>query len=123
LYCSNQKILQKLIQIRETFQQARDSLKIIGDCSHVPIEPDSQTILLDTTLSIPGVLAAGVPGAGGHDAVFVLTLASEVRNKVEILWTSPEWYTWSNNTYVCPLTLTAAGTEDFGVRSETGIRW
>jgi phosphomevalonate kinase len=98
-------------------------LKFIGDCSSVEIEPESQTKLLDITLSIPGVLAAGVPGAGGHDAVFVLTLSPSIREKVEKLWNSPEWYEWSNNTFVCPLTLSAASEHDFGLRSESSVRW
>lgn len=33
------------------------------------IEPDGQTALLEATLAVPGVLIAGVPGAGGHGPV------------------------------------------------------
>lgn len=38
------------------------------------IEPESQTQLLDATMGMEGVLLAGVPGAGGFDAVFAITL-------------------------------------------------
>ena len=37
----------------------------MGDMAGVGIEPDSQTALVDATIdNIPGVLCAGVPGAG-----------------------------------------------------------
>jgi phosphomevalonate kinase len=36
----------------------------------VPIEPDTQSSLLETCKSVNGVLIAGVPGAGGYDAIF-----------------------------------------------------
>lgn len=38
------------------------------------IEPESQTQLLDATMHMEGVLLAGVPGAGGFDAVFAIIL-------------------------------------------------
>lgn len=38
------------------------------------IEPESQTQLLDATMNMEGVLLAGVPGAGGFDAVFAIIL-------------------------------------------------
>ncbi|XP_048319868.2 phosphomevalonate kinase, peroxisomal isoform X2 [Ziziphus jujuba] len=37
------------------------------------IEPHSQTQLLDATMNMEGVLLAGVPGAGGFDAIFAVT--------------------------------------------------
>ena len=41
----------------------------MGDQASVPIEPESQTALLEETLKVEGVLLAGVPGAGGYDAI------------------------------------------------------
>jgi len=41
----------------------------MGDAASVPIEPESQTVLLEESLKIEGVLLAGVPGAGGYDAI------------------------------------------------------
>ena len=41
----------------------------MGTESSVPIEPDTQTALLDASLQVNGVLIAGVPGAGGYDAI------------------------------------------------------
>lgn len=47
-------------------------LRLMGSQSSVPIEPDSQTSLLDACLQVDGVLIAGVPGAGGFDAIFCI---------------------------------------------------
>lgn len=44
------------------------------------IEPESQTKLLDATMTMEGVLFAGVPGAGGFDAVFAVTLGNSSSN-------------------------------------------
>lgn len=41
----------------------------MGEGAGVPIEPDEQTALADATASLPGVLAAGVPGAGTFKGV------------------------------------------------------
>ncbi|XLT51514.1 hypothetical protein HN873_044118, partial [Arachis hypogaea] len=51
------------------------------------IEPESQTKLLDATLNLEGVLLAGVPGTGGFDAVFAVTLEDSSRN-VTKTWSS-----------------------------------
>ena len=44
----------------------------MGTESSVPIEPESQSSLLDACLQVNGVLIAGVPGAGGFDAIFCI---------------------------------------------------
>jgi phosphomevalonate kinase len=49
-------------------------LKKIGQEAGVEIEPDDQTELCDATQSLNGVICAGVPGAGGADALFALVL-------------------------------------------------
>ncbi|KAI9907588.1 hypothetical protein PsorP6_004354 [Peronosclerospora sorghi] len=58
----------------------------MGTCAGVPIEPPEQTALLDATLAIPGVLLAGVPGAGGYDAICVVVLHESVLHSVEEVW-------------------------------------
>lgn len=75
----------------------RRLLKEMGTLSGVEIEPDGLTKLLDDTASLPGVLAAGCPGAGGYDAVFALVLTDEAVADVERYW---ETYT---EKHVCPL--------------------
>lgn len=52
----------------------------------VPIEPPVQTALVDATCDLPGVLCAGVPGAGGVDAVFAITVDPDSEGGVRELW-------------------------------------
>lgn len=57
--------------------------RYLFDCfsySNSQIEPESQTQLLDATMNMEGVLFAGVPGAGGFDAVFAVTLGNSSSN-------------------------------------------
>ena len=75
-----------LTNIRSTFTAIRNCLKRIGELCGAAIEPDSQTELIEATLKVPGVLIAGVPGAGGFDAVFAVVLSDAVRADVEKLW-------------------------------------
>ena len=50
------------------------------------VEPPPQTTLLDAMMNMKGVLFAGVPGAGGYDAVFAITLSDAARASVEEEW-------------------------------------
>lgn len=54
---------------------------------YMQIEPKSQTGLLDATMELEGVLLAGVPGAGGFDAVFAITLGDSSSHVIKS-WTS-----------------------------------
>lgn len=65
--------MQSLLKLRGLFQTTRTLLKNMGNMAGVGIEPDSQTLLCDATADLPGVVAAGVPGAGGVDAIYALT--------------------------------------------------
>ena len=56
-------------------------------CSTLQIEPESQSELLDATMNMEGVLLAGVPGAGGFDAVFAVTLGASSDNVIRA-WSS-----------------------------------
>lgn len=51
------------------------------------IEPESQKQLLDATMNMEGVLLAGVPGAGGFDAIFAVTLSDSSIN-ITRTWSS-----------------------------------
>lgn len=51
------------------------------------IEPETQTRLLDATMNMEGILLAGVPGAGGFDAIFAVTLGDSGSN-VPKVWSS-----------------------------------
>ncbi|GAA5991008.1 hypothetical protein JCM10908_006497 [Rhodotorula pacifica] len=54
--------------------RTRALMREMGEASDVPIEPAEQTRLLDACSALPGVIGAGVPGAGGYDAIWVLCL-------------------------------------------------
>ncbi|KAG6880324.1 hypothetical protein C0992_011073 [Termitomyces sp. T32_za158] len=50
----------------------RIRMKEMGELSGVPIEPAEQTKLLNSCVSLAGVIGGGVPGAGGYDAIWLL---------------------------------------------------
>lgn len=58
-------------------ESVRSLLRCMGTEAGVGIEPAEQTALLDLVCRIPGVLMAGVPGAGGHDAIFLILLRGD----------------------------------------------
>ena len=109
-----------MIYIRNQFITARALLKRMGVNAGVDIEPDTQTALADATQSLPGVLCAGVPGAGGMDAIFALLIGDSSRELVERLWS--RWGSEEKDgVTVCPLMLK----EDIssGARTEPDILW
>lgn len=82
-----ESIVKTLIGAREAFLQIRSHMQKMGKAACVPIEPESQTQFLDSTMNLEGVLLAGVPGAGGYDAIFAITLGES--NKAVIkTWSS-----------------------------------
>ncbi|XP_031502038.1 phosphomevalonate kinase, peroxisomal [Nymphaea colorata] len=81
-------ITKGLLGSRSTMLEIRSLMQEMGKAACVPIEPESQTRLLDATMEMEGVLLAGVPGAGGFDAVFAITLRESARSNVSQAWTS-----------------------------------
>ena len=69
---SSWDVAMKLLDLRMAFLECRQNLKGMGKSAGVPIEPDEQSALADATMKLPGVIAAGVPGAGGYDALFAI---------------------------------------------------
>ena len=89
-----------LLEFCETFVAARRGLKEMGVSAGVPIEPDLQTSLADATMSLPGVVATGVPGAGGYDALFCLYIGGDdVRERIGCFWRQR----CDDHAVVCPL--------------------
>jgi len=80
-------IVRSLLAARDAFLEIRLHMHEMGIAAGVPIEPESQTQLLDATMNMEGVLLAGVPGAGGFDAVFSVTLG-DASNAVASAWSS-----------------------------------
>jgi phosphomevalonate kinase len=87
-----QAVAAGFLHLRDAMAHCRRFLRQMGEAAGVPIEPIEQTLLADSTLAAPGVLAVGVPGAGGYDAIFALIVhGSEARAKacreaVEKVW-------------------------------------
>lgn len=64
-------VYRTLADLATSFQLVRQGFRELSAAA-APIEPPEQTALLDALQAIPGVVMAGVPGAGGYDAVFVV---------------------------------------------------
>ncbi|ORX99251.1 Phosphomevalonate kinase [Basidiobolus meristosporus CBS 931.73] len=79
-------ILSQLCTLTSTFNSIRQHLRELSDLCGVPIEPESQTRLLDACMEVPGVVMAGVPGAGGFDAIFCIALSDSVQSEVFRVW-------------------------------------
>jgi phosphomevalonate kinase len=59
-------------EIRAAVKAVRELIRKMGVESGVPIEPESQTELLDALEGVEGVYGGVVPGAGGFDALALL---------------------------------------------------
>ncbi|KAL6944882.1 hypothetical protein ACO0QE_002324 [Hanseniaspora vineae] len=55
--------------------QARGNFRLITQESDAQVEPTSQKALLDAASELPGVLTGMIPGAGGYDAIALITTA------------------------------------------------
>jgi phosphomevalonate kinase len=111
-------IVDLLLYTKAKFKKSRELLKRMGDCAGQGIEPAEQTALADDTEALPGVLCAGVPGAGGVDAIFAITLSTGARSGVEEMWSQRD----NNGGFVCPLMLSTSS-EKSGICFEKNISW
>ncbi|RYR21462.1 hypothetical protein Ahy_B03g066762 isoform B [Arachis hypogaea] len=84
---NKEAVIKALLGAKEAMLGIRYHMRLMGEAAGVPIKPESQTKLLDATLNLEGVLLAGVPGAGGFDAVFAVTLGDSSSN-VTKTWSS-----------------------------------
>ncbi|PTD01798.1 hypothetical protein HYE67_006215 [Fusarium culmorum] len=72
-------------QLPEKINAVREKIREIGSASDVPIEPESQTELLDALSTVEGVYGGVVPGAGGYDALALLMKDDEeTKQRVEV---------------------------------------
>ena len=111
-------IIQTLLRLKTCFKKSRLLLKQMGECSGQGIEPDQQTALADDTEALAGVLCAGVPGAGGVDAIYAITLSPTARMGVERMWSERNSY----GSFVCPLMLSCSSQKS-GIYLEEMIAW
>jgi len=70
-------IVQTFYEAHNLAKEVRAQMRRMGELSEVPIEPVEQTRLLDTCMSLAGVIGGGVPGAGGYDAIWLLVCDPE----------------------------------------------
>ncbi|XP_057760400.1 phosphomevalonate kinase, peroxisomal-like [Arachis stenosperma] len=84
---NKEAVIKVLLGAKEAMLRIRYHMRLMGEAAGVPIEPESQIKLLDATLNLEGVLLAGVPRAGGFDAVFAITLGDSSSN-VTKAWSS-----------------------------------
>ncbi|SCU78281.1 LAMI_0A04082g1_1 [Lachancea mirantina] len=63
-------------KVRDAVEGIRRNFRIITEESGADIEPYVQTKLLDNSLKLDGVLTGMVPGAGGYDAIALVTTES-----------------------------------------------
>lgn len=85
---ADEVVVTQLLALRAALVEVRRNLKLMGDLSGAAIEPDVQTQVCDATMALPGVLLAGVPGAGGMDALFAVALGATAQAAVQELWAS-----------------------------------
>ncbi|KAI1815359.1 ribosomal protein S5 domain 2-type protein [Poronia punctata] len=71
----------KVGEIRPAVANIREYIREMGGRSDVPIEPESQTELLNALMEVEGVYNGVVPGAGGYDAVALLMKDDEATEK------------------------------------------
>ncbi|KAI9225922.1 MAG: Phosphomevalonate kinase [Piptocephalis tieghemiana] len=110
-------LMGSLSKLHSTFQEVRLCLREMGEASGAPIEPPSQTKLLNACQAIPGVIFAGAPGAGGYDAIFCLGIGKNVARRLEELWSS-----WTDG-QITPLTMIPSSENDEGSElGDPGIR-
>ncbi|KAI9490158.1 ribosomal protein S5 domain 2-type protein [Zychaea mexicana] len=81
-------IMQEFAQLAADFGQIRAYLQKMSESSQVPIEPAEQTRLLDACMDVEGVALAGVPGAGGYDAIYCIVLSEKAKESVRKVWSS-----------------------------------
>ncbi|KAF9648569.1 Phosphomevalonate kinase [Thelephora ganbajun] len=87
-------LIDRFVKLRTISENIRAKMREMGETSGVPIEPPQQTKLLDDCLAVTGVIAGGVPGAGGYDAIWLLVFDPPRKHEkiptpaacVEILW-------------------------------------
>ncbi|KAJ2896956.1 phosphomevalonate kinase, partial [Coemansia aciculifera] len=79
-----------LAELFDATMHVRALQRQLGENADVPIEPPKQTRLLDACMDVPGVCMAAVPGAGGYDAIFCVTLSPAASHAVERVWSSWE---------------------------------
>ncbi len=80
----------KVEKIGKVMGPVREIMRTLGQDSGVPIEPESQTAMLDGLEGVEGVLGSVVPGAGGYDAAAVV-MRDDVETEKRVREFLKEW--------------------------------
>ena len=82
------QIVTSLKKLKSAFKNMRKCMKLLGDVSSTPIEPNQQTKLADDTeADVPGIISCFVPGAGGYDAICCISLIeNKTKHKIIDYW-------------------------------------
>ncbi|KAG0151434.1 hypothetical protein CROQUDRAFT_651273 [Cronartium quercuum f. sp. fusiforme G11] len=89
------QVFSAFLHLRSTMQETRTLMRKMGEAADVPIEPPSQTEMLDKCDSLAGVIGSGVPGAGGFDAVWVLVFSPLDSPQIGSENVSKLWNDWT----------------------------
>lgn len=81
-------VAEEMVSLVKDFDHVRSLLQKMSVLSDVPVEPKEQTNLLNACTDVAGVAMAGVPGAGGYDAIFCIVLSKEAKQGVFKVWES-----------------------------------
>ncbi|QLQ79524.1 hypothetical protein HG537_0C01710 [Torulaspora globosa] len=74
----------ELAKLRNCINCIRENFRLITKESGADIEPSVQTELLDACMWLDGVLTAVVPGAGGYDAISLITTKeADIKSQTE----------------------------------------
>lgn len=114
-------VIQAFYGVHQAGQVTRNLMRKMGENAGVHIEPPTQTELLNESIAQAGVIAGGVPGAGGDDAIWVLVLESKDALEAPLHRIEQVWREFKQRT-VTPLLATQS--VEIGARVEelAGIR-
>ncbi|KAI6125718.1 ribosomal protein S5 domain 2-type protein [Pisolithus croceorrhizus] len=108
-------VTQALYGVYQAGQATRALMRKMGENAGVDIEPPTQTELLNQSIAQAGVIAGGVPGAGGDDAIWVLVLESKDALEAPLHRIEQVWRNFKQRT-VTPLLATQS--MEIGARVE-----
>lgn len=69
----NDQQFKEILHLKAAIAKIRENFRLITQESGADIEPESQTKLLDACSQLNGVIGGVVPGAGGYDAVSIIS--------------------------------------------------
>ena len=80
-------------------------MRKLGENANVEIVPNEALSILRNTLDHEGVIMAGVPGAGGFDAIYAICDLESSLNDIKKLWIAAgvkilHCEFWSDNTLI-----------------------